>query len=693
MLLTLVVLAGLARPPLDSGTASSGGAEPDRAAGAEDVAEWLARLLDPDAGRRDGAQSWLRRNLEPTDLGLLADSLRAGPAEVGARLARALGGDERHLELAVLLAVDREPAVAAVGRAAVLELAGRWSGSLHDPPLERRTFPAAWSERERASYSLRPDEGDLLDVLGRLDRLSDGPVPIVLDPKLDPAVARGRGPNRPMAPITGTWQELIEGVTRGYRAAHEVHGWREVGTERGAPPARAWVRVARRGDLGDETTAELLLEWCSTLAGSGGFAERSASARALAGLGWPAAISWMESSWVKRDDDAAYAGLLFAAARGRVAPGLTDASRLGGLLADYDELARSEVEASALRTRASRLARALGGLAPIDARGRLLGEVWHAGWPQLSARSRWLRLAIAEAQGSCPPPLAGAAAATLAADVAPALRYQALEALRAGGARVEVTLESPGRLWAWARATRRLDSLVDHLLDLRVDLPEGDWWTRPEPDGSAARAILRWASGLEGSAGAAKAGPAALGTWLLTAEPAQTAGAAIAGWPSPSRRRLSTWVASSPAADAALAARRSSLEAWAGLLDQQGVAQRLEELGPGPHDAESLLEFGALVADPSSGGAARAVVVDSLNGDLDEGSLLRAFEAAIVVLRRARLERLEEEFAARLRSTSARRGHPLAGLLWGQSGQDWPPAPPARPISLEARDLLMPQGL
>src|SRR5687767_3392182 len=72
----------------------------------EDVQGALAKLGAPRAAERLAAERWLAAHLAPGDLPSLALAATHSDAESLRRLEIALGGDDRHFELAVLLCAE-----------------------------------------------------------------------------------------------------------------------------------------------------------------------------------------------------------------------------------------------------------------------------------------------------------------------------------------------------------------------------------------------------------------------------------------------------------------------------------------------------------------------------------------------------------------------------------------------------------
>ena len=656
---------------------------------ADEVSTQLARLEAPRAEERLAAQRWLAVHLERDHYPLVAETARAGGAEARTRLAQALGADDRHLEIAALLASDSEEPVAGVGEAAIGELLARWSSTTRQRPLRRRALPDEWTENWPRPISLDPEEGNLGVVVDRLARLGGGPAPLVLDPLLDPVVRRFV-PDRPPARgrLAGPWGPVLSSLVGVRRVSFEVHGYREgdvEGEPRGAVEgrqrrARPWVRVCKRGDEGDATTLDHVLEWVRGSLREYDPEWNAACARSLAALDWPAAIAWLEARWLRDGEEAALAGLLLAAGRGRVAPRFSDpgvTSRLQAAAAAGMEAARPSSIAHA-----SRLARALGRAGPIGARGQSLAEVFLVGWDGASETSRWMRLVILEGHGRAHEGAAQRCRELLAEPCPPFLALQALRTLvrvGAGGGAPPTLVQAEALLRVAARAGEAEE--LARLLIATGARP--DTWPAGG-DRQTRLVVVAWAAAL----GRQEEARAAL-TTLLDEPPDQLpeTAAALRRWRGLGLgSALEQLVAATPL-DGPRGQTLRRLALLAHLFPPEREAREVARLrgnGERPPDPGELLELGALVAaDGGAGEEAQEALVEALESGVAAAELLPALELAVEVLHRERRDEEDQRFQARLRSAAARTGHPLAERLYGP---DWPPLPEPSPRRLELSD-------
>jgi len=645
----------------------------------DDVAQWLERLASPSATERERAQRWLSGNLRSTDLADVAEAVRAGGLEVRLRVSDALAAEDRHLELCVLLATDLDPAVREAGRAAVREMLTRWNPALAAPEEAQRTLPPRWAELATRTLSVDLGAGSLADQVDRLARLGGGPAELVLDPSLDPSIARPPTPQRLVDPlVTGTWGEVLGLVLRQHRVTYEVLGHAEsaMGAELGIP----WVRLCKQGGERSGDAGVHMVRWCEGVVRELDPAWNAACARALAASGWPAAVQWLEERWQLRGDEAGLAGVLLAAGRGRVAPALTRPDVVRRLLADVDR-ALAAADPGAAR-RAERVARALAAAGPTGIDGEPLTPVGLAGWEALSAASRWVRLVAIEGAGRGDREAAARAAAELAKSGAPALRLQALRALVAcrepGDARPAVG--DPAGLFRWAAEHGWAPEVGRLLGAVEARVPPGGWAL--ELGESARRAVLEWAVAVaEESSFRAALEPAL--AQALSLEGAARELRRLAGLGQGERLR-GLLSAARAAADPRDVARWTRLELRAGLAGPDVARAELERIGAARRTSEDLLDLGTLAASPEDlGGRARQVLLAELETDADSQALLAAFARALEVLRAARLDSAADELAAQLRKAALERDHPLGAVVMAP---DWPPLPAPRALDLEELD-------
>jgi hypothetical protein len=401
-----------------------------------ELATWLERAGSSDWAERARAQRWLATHLEAGDAAQVAARVAGPDAEVRARLARAIGGQARLVDLAANLALRAEPGAAEVGRESLREQILAFDPGAEAEPSETPDWLGdlrlAAPERLAVAAELRAGPpGALLDLLAR--ELPSAP-PLVLDPR-----ARDLGSVVPAGELVGTLPEML-------LQCSVEHGLRVLGFGFGpAAEGRPWILLAP-AEAANSNAAELLGSWILGAANQAlAPAERAADARALAATGWPAALAFLERRWIGGDEPA-LAGLLLAAGRGRVAPALQDPQRQRAL---YARLAAAEHDGSAL-------ARALGAAGPLSRAGEPLGALALEGFERAAPRERWLRLVVLEGQRRAFPEALAAADLVLAAPASPApLLVEALRvrAVLAGAAPTPPA--DPAALLGWASDARR----------------------------------------------------------------------------------------------------------------------------------------------------------------------------------------------------------------------------------------------
>jgi hypothetical protein len=349
---------------------------------------------------RDQAERELASSLEPEDLGTVAERAAAGAVELRSRLENALASDGRHLELCVLLAADGQAQARELGERSFARQVTSWCGHSELPP---RSASALLVELDRIApevCSARLDARPFAEECERLMRLAgselrlelqSAPVGLALDP--DWELERGLGGAAAPGPSrTGTFAQLLAENARGERARLVAYG-----VESRAP----WIAVVPEGTdrgRGPSDGRALLLDWCRLLADSAQPEDRrSAAARALAGTGWPDALTWLERRWLARDDGAALDGLLLAAGRGRVVPSLAGREGFQRALRRSERcLAESDL------ARARRAAAGLGRVPSAVGRSGSPDEWLLADWGSTDVRGREWRLAIVAGLGRAP---------------------------------------------------------------------------------------------------------------------------------------------------------------------------------------------------------------------------------------------------------------------------------------------------
>lgn len=358
----------------------------------ESRSERLTRALlglgSTDSQLRQRAENELRHLAGPQDFERLAAYARTEGAEVRMRLARSLGGAERHVDLAVRLAAEPEP-LQSLGESALAEQLELWSDGLNEALLSGNDLTLLLAEaRQKLGSELcrLPLDAPLYQLADRLARLGQVPVSIVVDPLWSPRTPAQRPPQ-----LAGTWDQLLLQLA-------EVYGGQLV-----APVAEGdegqrfpvFVCLTSRNALVPATAAEWIVDWCKR---SRVDADPSPDrfALALAHSSWPAGLEWLGERWTQGPDLVARTAILSRAARGRIAPPLTDPQRVRRLLKEVEwALDPSNSKLAAARA----ISRALRELPAMGAGGRRLDSVVIENWSELSNPSKRLRLDVLEGMG------------------------------------------------------------------------------------------------------------------------------------------------------------------------------------------------------------------------------------------------------------------------------------------------------
>lgn len=662
----------------------------------EDVSGALARLSSSAAQERLAAERWLAAHLRPEDFALAAETVRNGGAEERTRLARALGSDERHFELALLFGADADPELARLGNEAFTALAVRWFGDELAPWKDERVMREI-AGRSRGIVSVAPGSTTAEALIERLarhapmfhtDRARDVELGIAVEPALYAEMLAGKVPCRSErgAVRSGPCDLVLARALVDLRVSFEGHGFE------GLHP---FVRIGWQPDLGGKETHQLVVDWCRDVERYPERPRGSGAARALAGCGWPAALEWLERRWERTRDANALDGLLLAAARGRVVSTLTTTSAVGALLesartqrerdGSFDARSRQVLVAVSRLPRYGMRGEDLASLVEASALGGLDGEL--------------ARLAMLSGMGHASAPLVAQLRASLAAALPeddPSAALERLVALRllarvARGDEPPVALSlckpllslvlrerADHELLAWslgARAVPAIDAaaLVPLLSDAEVALLV-EWLALDARTLEAAATLTRdWL--------AAERDERVLGERLRVR--------ALLG--DRARLRALFELTRTGLGPAALK-RLDVLALHAGLADAPARAAWVAEFDPSTlseRDARWPL-VGELAASEEGAGL-RAVLAGWAKGAaLTERSLeapwVRAYERALQGL----LARGDDRASAELRralSAALRRPpprHPLAeGLQYGT----WPALPGPPPRSLEALEL------
>jgi len=630
-----------------------------------ELATWLERAGSSDWAERARAQRWLATHLEAGDAAAVAARVAGPDAEVRARLARAIGGQPRLVDLAADLALRAEPGAAEVGREALREQilafdpgaeaetseTSDWLGDLRLAAPERLALPA-----ELRAGAPRA----LLDLLARA--AGDAP-PLVLDPR-----ARDTRSAAAASELAGTLPEILLqcSVERELRVVGYGFG--------PAAEGRPWILLAPVQSA-NANAAERLGSWIQGAANPAlAPAERAADARALAATGWPAGLAFLERRWIAGDEPA-LAGLLLAAGRGRVVPALQDPQRQRAL---YARLVAADPDASAL-------ARALAAAGPLARSGEPLGPLALEGFERAGPSERWLRLVVLEGQRRAFPEALAASDAVLAAPASPApLVVEALRvhAALAGSAAPTPAPADPLALLEWASDARRRAEL--RALWSGLALPWPAPWSQLQGRGSALgaekRALLlelAWTAG-------AREPALAFARELFAERTGPAFDALCAALRELGERALADGLPSGTDAEAAHASAAALL---AGLSPSAADEARIARwLSAGPQTGEELLALASQAAS-SRGAEVRAKLVEWLGSVLTIEERVAALERAARELQQRGADAELESFAnaARGRARDLAQAELRTRLRPGR----WPPPlrAPARDLGRDEREL------
>jgi hypothetical protein len=643
--------------------------------------EQLERLGSASSAERRGAERWIAAHIAATDFALAAGAARDGDAEMRRRLSWALAADSRNLGLAVLFLADPDGDVSEVGRVAVLEMIDRWNPSAEELPLAPSVVPADWEDSASSLLSIDLRDAGIATLVDRIERLAPAPATLVLDPGLDPGVHVGAFvPLRSGGAFEGVWSELLPELARVQRVAFEVHGQRAY-----ASGGQPWVRIhASGGGLAfgpAASTADLCIEWCRGVLRTSDPAWSIACARALASLGWPAAIAWFEQLWDDRGDVAAREALLLAASRGRVAPSFSTPADMEGLLESVDR--ELSVGAPGSLARAQRLALAMGAMGQLGADARW-STLLTRGWKGLPPAARWLRLVALEGQARAGAGVRQLALAEFGRSGSTGLRLQALRtaaSLRGDDGVPDPALQVRAPAQLFERGGEWLDELTLHLSAAEIPFPAGDWHASLHAPGQLL-AVLSWR--LDSGDG-----PQAVQLFwrILESGSLDLLAERLRLWCGMARNASVEALLEQAAIGAVDAGARAQVERVrlrAGLLPEEARRVSLDRLlERSTLNAQELLDLGALCAAPDVGWRARAALVEEVANMPPAADLAPAVAQALVGLGRVRLDREAEVLASRLRTAAQSADHPILELLY-QAG--WPPRSSPRPLALDRMD-------
>ena len=464
---------------------------------------------------------------------------------------------------------------------------------------------------------------------------------------------------------------------------------------------RAWLHVVDPSGAGMRTADDLLGRWVREVLESPGRPRGAGAARALAGSGWPAALEWLEQRWLEFDDPNALEGLLLAAGRGRVTPGLAREEVVARWLAAADAaLAAGDADG---RLRAGEFLRALAGLGPRGSDGSDLAARVAADWDRANGAQRNLRLGVLAGMGRAPAELVAKVRAWIAAGAGgptDAQRYGAVRMLAAvdlarSEPRPRLELTGALRLYELAEREGSLNAFDGWLRCIGAVPPAA--WARPdEPRGGseamapslAARALL-WYLDVEGPGPTAQRYLRYLATADLREHEAEVGEVlhvrTLAGGGDELRALFARTAEQGDAT-----AKVDRLALLAGILDDARQAALAESLlAAGGRNPWDVVLVGALLAGPS-GELVRPAFDAAVHDDLSRPTVLgpdapwvRAAERAIDDLRRAGRVGEEKTLQRDLRQLLRGSAHPL---LPGLQDDSWPPPPGLEVVPLESLD-------
>lgn len=389
----------------------------------DDARTRLGALSSTALQERQAAQIWLGANLRGSDFPALTEFAATADPEARSRLTLALGESDSHLELAALLSAEDGAQARRIGEDALERMALRWWGSAPLAPTRGDDVWEHLADRFEGVFALDLAGLDLVAALDRLARADapfvregggEGRLSIVIDPALYESNVRARASAAPASSpdwVRGDLDSLLIELVRTrrvYADAFALEG------------ERPWLWVHTLPTEASLEGPALVRQWCRTVVNSRERLRGEAAARALAQCGWPAPLPWLSKLWRERADRNALAGLLAAAASGRVEPQLANASALRELLAEFE---RREAEPGTARAAAwsREFALALARFPQVDRDGAALWELV-ASWadaPGASAERVQCARRILTGMRRAPEPWRARTAGVLASDAAP----------------------------------------------------------------------------------------------------------------------------------------------------------------------------------------------------------------------------------------------------------------------------------
>ncbi|MFT5080888.1 MAG: hypothetical protein ACI9D0_001307 [Bacteroidia bacterium] len=413
----------------------------------DSVARALEGLSSERAEARFAAERYLGSALGSESKQQLLDFVEAmeegGPGTVETlwRIGNALGASPEGLGLALELVHDRsylgapgldlEPLVAGeqaqpsgpdaalrtIGNHALDQLLANWRPGLDRLPVSGAAVQLLLPEQRELSIwtPLAINDGPVEEVVSRLNRLGQLPMPLVIAPGLADLLAEQRSAlsRQPaLGVFEGPWDAVLFDFAQAHSLAWEAVLWDgEFGDE------IAWLRLVSMGEAGNESGLDQVRlalsdyarkvwgEAPRALAGkrwntpAASQSELGLVAAFLGGIEWPAAHGWLGDLWFESQplDHVAFAVLLDVAGRGVFDPRMLEPAGLKQLFKLGDQIGAGN---GGELLDIGKLARALAMLPRLGPRGPLDGLVLKS-WPGPAspAEGLYLRLVALEAIG------------------------------------------------------------------------------------------------------------------------------------------------------------------------------------------------------------------------------------------------------------------------------------------------------
>jgi hypothetical protein len=346
----------------------------------------LVGLEDTSAVARIQAERYLVGNLGPGDLAVVSDFVAnlggQDPVSTDAlwRIGHAIGSGSGNLSLALDLfhggpgavgspSLDLEPIaganavgqgssdeqLAGIGDHAIDELISNWRTGLDAVPVTGAGLELLLrEEREREPWSpIKISDGPIAEVVERLNRVGELPLPLVLAPSLSEILLTEAGLQDDYdwaSPFRGPWDVVL----RDFATSHGL-AWEAVLSDGEFGDEIAWLRLVSFDSQGTETGLEQLRrsledygrsrqsgEWKRIPLGerASRSSELQLSAHFLAGINWSEALIWLGDIWFgsSHKDRPTLSALLRAGGRGVLetrflsGAGLSELLTLGDLI-------------------------------------------------------------------------------------------------------------------------------------------------------------------------------------------------------------------------------------------------------------------------------------------------------------------------------------------------------------------------